>query len=683
MWRQVVAQSPCENAPAREILRYDVGWKALNTMLKSGRSLSGHERNCCFLNTGGQRFADISAVGDIDFPDDGRVLAPTDWDLDGDIDFWIANRTGPQVRFMRNDHDNDHSFVSIKLEGVTCNRDAIGAKLELHVEDEVAPVRYKSVRSGEGYLAQTSKWIHFGLGNCEAIEKLVVKWPDGDQQSFGDVVVNHRYQIKQGENQATSWDPPNRKLALSPSKIVVPKASDQARIGLIAPVPIPKIIFQNEDGVDNSIFASGRPRLINLWATWCQPCLEELAEWKAHESELARSGVEIVTINVDEPEVGTDARKEQINRIRKIFEDRELPFTLGFGDQSLVAQFDVLQRSILRRQRPLPVPTSFLVDGRGHLRVIYKGPVDATQIIKDTRLINASAEDVVAASVPFSGKWLGQPAGSAPNQIAIRFIEGGFVKGAEGYIRQLREMKVDNPLYNPAEANVLLGALLLDQQRLAEAAEAFESALALDPNHRQSHIEVAGIFVKLGEPAKAAIHFEVALEQRKNDPELRLKLGEARLQNGELQEAYKQFTMSSELRPTAAAHHNRGNVLLALGEKRQAIAAFESALEVDARFLPSANNLAWLLATSADENSRDGKRAVELAELICNNPSARSPSNLDTLAVAYAEVADFENAIKTAEEAVRLAKGAGDLKTSGEIQKRLKLFRQNKPYRDG
>ena len=63
MWRQVVAQSPGANAPDGEVLRYDVGWKALNTMLKTGRSLSGHERNCAFLNTGGARFADVLGVG--------------------------------------------------------------------------------------------------------------------------------------------------------------------------------------------------------------------------------------------------------------------------------------------------------------------------------------------------------------------------------------------------------------------------------------------------------------------------------------------------------------------------------------------------------------------------------------------------------------------------------------------
>ena len=100
-----MAQSPEKNAGSSEILRYDLGWKAINDLLRSGRSLSGHERKCCFLNlgsTGSDRFADVSAAFDLDLLDDGRVLALSDWDFDGDVDFWVANRSGPQVRFLRN-----------------------------------------------------------------------------------------------------------------------------------------------------------------------------------------------------------------------------------------------------------------------------------------------------------------------------------------------------------------------------------------------------------------------------------------------------------------------------------------------------------------------------------------------------------------------------------------------------
>ena len=75
-------------------------------MMKGGRSFSANERNCCFLNMGAApaaagRFANISAVSGLDYPDDGRAVALVDWDQDGDLDMWISNRNAPRLRLMR------------------------------------------------------------------------------------------------------------------------------------------------------------------------------------------------------------------------------------------------------------------------------------------------------------------------------------------------------------------------------------------------------------------------------------------------------------------------------------------------------------------------------------------------------------------------------------------------------
>ncbi|MCP4888112.1 MAG: hypothetical protein GY904_16060, partial [Planctomycetaceae bacterium] len=71
--------------------------RELGRMIVEGRSFSGNERNCVFLNTGEAaaakgRFANVSAVSGLDFPDDARAVALVDWDHDGDEDLWISNR---------------------------------------------------------------------------------------------------------------------------------------------------------------------------------------------------------------------------------------------------------------------------------------------------------------------------------------------------------------------------------------------------------------------------------------------------------------------------------------------------------------------------------------------------------------------------------------------------------------
>ena len=95
-------------------------------LLREGRSFSGRERNCAFMNCDGQAFANISAVSGLNYDDDGRALAVSDWDQDGDLDLWFLNRTGPRLRLMINQSDQRSSqsnkFVAFQLQGTESNR---------------------------------------------------------------------------------------------------------------------------------------------------------------------------------------------------------------------------------------------------------------------------------------------------------------------------------------------------------------------------------------------------------------------------------------------------------------------------------------------------------------------------------------------------------------------------------
>ena len=121
------------------------GKTELDRMMHGGRAFSGHERNCCFLNTlgfgaDGDRFATISAVSGLDLDDDGRALASVDWDQDGQLDLWVTNRNAPRIRFFRNQSETGHGFVQLRLQGngLDTNRDAIGARVTLVLKPEIA-----------------------------------------------------------------------------------------------------------------------------------------------------------------------------------------------------------------------------------------------------------------------------------------------------------------------------------------------------------------------------------------------------------------------------------------------------------------------------------------------------------------------------------------------------------------
>jgi tetratricopeptide (TPR) repeat protein len=93
------------------------------------------------------------------------------------------------------------------------------------------------------------------------------------------------------------------------------------------------------------------------------------------------------------------------------------------------------------------------------------------------------------------------------------------------------------------------------------------------------------------------------------------------------------------------------------------------------------DELAWLLATYPDSNSRDGNEAVRLAERACTLTDRRDPALLATLAAAYAETGDFSRGVATAEEALRRAQAIGDTGSVNLSENILMALRAGLPFR--
>jgi WD40 repeat protein/serine/threonine protein kinase len=91
------------------------------------------------------------------------------------------------------------------------------------------------------------------------------------------------------------------------------------------------------------------------------------------------------------------------------------------------------------------------------------------------------------------------------------------------------------------------------------------------------------------------------------------------------------------------------------------------------------NSQAWPLATSPDDQVRDGNKALKLATKAAAATARKDANILDTLAAAYAEVGQFTNAVRVEEEAMALLKNE-DQKLDYGL--RLKLYQASTPYRD-
>jgi len=126
------------------------------------------------------------------------------------------------------------------------------------------------------------------------------------------------------------------------------------------------------------------------------------------------------------------------------------------------------------------------------------------------------------------------------------------------------------------------------------------------------------------------------------------------------------------------AFQGRADTYLGIGKQADALQDYEHALELDPDNSGVLNNLAWLLATSPDDELRDGKRAIELATKACKVTDYKQAHILSTLAAAYAEAGDFETAQKWSSKAVEI--GEDSLKE--QLGKELESYKEGKPWRE-
>ena len=139
----------------------------------------------------------------------------------------------------------------------------------------------------------------------------------------------------------------------------------------------------------------------------------------------------------------------------------------------------------------------------------------------------------------------------------------------------------------------------------------------------------------------------------------------------------------------------RGDAKLAISEHKSAIADYEQAIKLlekertdaedssntDGDYSGLLNNLAWVKATSPDEELRDGETAVEMGLKACEVTNYKAAHILSTLAAGYAETGDFENARKWAAKAVEVGEKDNNPQLE-QLKEELESYKEDKPWRE-
>lgn len=237
------------------------------------------------------------------------------------------------------------------------------------------------------------------------------------------------------------------------------------------------------------------------------------------------------------------------------------------------------------------------------------------------------------------------------------------------------------------------GKALQVMGRVDEAIADFTKAAQIDPKNVAAYYYLGDSLLQRDnrEGAFAAFSEAIRAGEAVADPPEELSSAHAlrancNMQTGQFADAVADLTQAIRLgsRDLRSLYEWRASCFEKLGRMSPArydrsILASLDALEKNADDPKAHNELAYYLATSPEAEIRDGKKALEHAQRACELTSWKEAEYLDTLAACYAENGDFAEAIRWSQKAIELATDAEDAKY---YKSALKLYQENKPYRD-
>ena len=151
-----------------------------------------------FRNRGSKKFEAVtgSAGADLAKPMVGRGAAYGDYDNDGDLDLLVTTNNGP-AKLLRNDGGNKNNWLRIKTAGTSSNRDGIGAKVRVALDNGIR--LWTTVKTGSSYCSQSELPVTFGLGSAAKVASIEITWPNGKVETLPGVSANQTVTVQEGK----------------------------------------------------------------------------------------------------------------------------------------------------------------------------------------------------------------------------------------------------------------------------------------------------------------------------------------------------------------------------------------------------------------------------------------------------------------------------------------------------
>ena len=138
---------------------------------------------------------------------------------------------------------------------------------------------------------------------------------------------------------------------------------------------LPAVTFYGADGkVATLADFKGQPLIVNLWATWCPPCLGEMPSLDKLQAKMKKKDLKVVAISMD--------RGDTLAVVTKFLRKKRIEHLAPYWDKD---------RQVMEAWHVENLPVSYLISRDGKIIEKYEGPVvwDKGDVLKDVqRLVN-------------------------------------------------------------------------------------------------------------------------------------------------------------------------------------------------------------------------------------------------------------------------------------------------------
>ena len=279
--------------------------------------------------------------------------------------------------------------------------------------------------------------------------------------------------------------------------------------------------------------------------------LEELGRSRAR---LSEAGAGILAVSLDAP--------GQVAKVRAAAQ-ASTGLTVALGSEELGTTYTILNRYLLVTKEDLRLPTLLLLDAAGDIVRLYRGRIDAAQLVADLKAIDATPAERLTRAFPFAGKLYSTPGQRNSLQLGLELVEQGIEGPAlTAFERAAKGTPNAFTLYS-------LGTLYMKGGQSDKARAAFERAIELKPDFAEASNGLGALLGQGGNVPGAIARFQAALETTPDYPDALNNLGYALLQSGRDAEAYELYQKALKLQPDFPEAYNNLGIYAAKREIRR------------------------------------------------------------------------------------------------------------------